>query len=328
MAVIGVLIFGFLIFAVVNQWEELQRRDIRFDPIWLLPASLLLLTSMVYTALGWDLVVRFLGYPLRPARAQMIWGQSLLARYVPGNVLYVVGRVMLVEREGVPRRIGLASMVYELVLQLSAAVIVASYFFITHPDLAGEPVRWAVLAVVPLALLSLSPPVFAPLSRRVLARFGREPLPVVLPMRGVAVMLAYYTAAWVLVGLGIFFVARSVVDLPLAELPVVGSAQAFAFCAAVLSVVVPSGIGVRDGAFAWAVKIAVDGSFAVGAAIAIAVRVMLTLVELVYVGAVSLVGHRAGVTDAAALEGDAVDELEGGQREDAAEQHPVAGQGG
>src|SRR5919108_4939172 len=97
---LGALIFAFLIFAVVDQWGELQRRNVRFDPLWLLPATALIGASMVFSALGWDLLVRFLGYPLRPARAQMIWGQSLLARYVPGNVLFVVGRVMLVEREG------------------------------------------------------------------------------------------------------------------------------------------------------------------------------------------------------------------------------------
>jgi hypothetical protein len=56
---------------------------------------------------------------------------------------------------------------------------------------------------------------------------------------------------------------------------------------------VPAGLGVRDAAFAWAVKVTVpSGSFGVGAAIAIAVRAAQTVAELIYVGSVSLVERR------------------------------------
>ena len=47
----------------------------------------------------------------RPGAGRL--GQPLLARYVPGSVLYVLGRVLLSERAGVPRRITIASIVYE-----------------------------------------------------------------------------------------------------------------------------------------------------------------------------------------------------------------------
>ena len=54
-----------------------------------------------------------------------------------------------------------------------------------------------------------------------------------------------------------------------------------------------SGLGVRDGAFAWAVKVALPGgSFALGAAIAIAARLAMTAVELAYVAAITLAGRR------------------------------------
>ena len=32
------LAFGFLLAVVVTQWRELQERDVRFEPVWLLPA--------------------------------------------------------------------------------------------------------------------------------------------------------------------------------------------------------------------------------------------------------------------------------------------------
>jgi uncharacterized membrane protein YbhN (UPF0104 family) len=106
-------------------------------------------------------------------------------------------------------------------------------------------------------------------------------------------MFAYYLAAWGVCGVGVFFVARSVHDFPISDLLTVGSAQAFGYVAALVTVVAPAGLGIRDAAFAWAVKAALpSNSFAVGAVIAIAVRAVLTITELVYVGTVTLIARR------------------------------------
>jgi glycosyltransferase 2 family protein len=290
---LALLIFGFLILTVVQQWGELQDKGVRFDLIWLLPAFGVLLVFYMLSALGWDLLLRLLGNRLNPVRAQVAWGQPLLARYVPGSVLYVLARLVLSERAGVPRRLTLASIVYEQALSAAAGTGIASYFLISHPDLQGQPLRWAVLIVVPVAITVLHPRVFGPLANWALRLFGREPLPATIPLRGILMMLGYYAMTWAVAGLGVFFVARSVHNFPISDLPVVGSAQAFGYVAALITLVAPAGLGVRDAAFAWAVKAALPShSFAVGAVIAIAVRAVLTVTELCYVGVVTMVGRR------------------------------------
>ncbi len=289
----ALIIFGFLVLTVANQWGELKEEGVRFDLIWLLPAFAVLLLFYLMSALGWDLLLRFLGNRLDPLRAQVAWGQPMLARYVPGSVLYVLARLVLSERAGVPRRLTLASIVYEQALGAAAATGIASYFLISHPDLQGQPWRWAVLLVVPAAITVLHPRVFGPLANRLLSAFGRDPLPATIPLRGILVMLAYYAITWSVCGVGVFFVARSVFDVSFSEIATVGSAQAFGYVAALVTLVAPAGLGVRDTAFAWAVKAALPGqSFAIGATIAIAVRAALTVTELCYVGLVTLIGRR------------------------------------
>lgn len=291
---ITVLIFGFLVLTVATQWSDLKDEGVNLDPIWLLPAFAVLPVFYVLGGFGWDLILRFLGYRLSFLQAQIAWGQPLLARYVPGSVLYVLGRLLLAERAGVPRRMTLGSIVYEQALSGASAVALSTYFLISHPDLQDEPLRWGVLAVVPAALIILHPRVFGPLSTKALSLFGREPLQATLPFGGVLAMFAYYAMNWCVVGLGVFFAANAVVEIPLSKLPTVGSAQALAFVAALISLVAPAGLGVRDAAFAGAVKVAVPGkTLAVGAAIAIAVRAVLTVVELLYVGAITLIAKRA-----------------------------------
>ena len=65
--------------------------------------------------------------------------------------------------------------------------------------------------------------------------------------------------------------------------------------AALATLVAPAGLGIRDAAFAWAFKVAAPGdSFAVASLIAIVVRGVQTVVEIVYVGVVTALGRREG----------------------------------
>jgi hypothetical protein len=292
---IAVVVFGFLVLTVVDQWAEIKDKGVHFHVLWLIPAFVILPVFYALNALGWDLILRFLGYPLGAGRAQVAWGQPLLARYVPGSVLYVLGRVLLSERAGVPRRLTIASIVYEQALQATSAIIVAAYFIITHPDLQGQPLRWAVLLLIPLAIALLHPRIFGPLANRVLRAFGRDPLPGAMSLGGVLAVLAFYTLNWGVIAVGIWCVARSVSTISASDILAVGSAQAFGYVAALVTLVAPAGLGIRDAAFAWAVKVATPGnSFAVASLIAIVVRGVLTVVEVLYVGIVTAMGRREG----------------------------------
>lgn len=292
---IAVLVFGFLVLTVVDQWAEIKDEGVHFHVFWLIPAFVVLPTFYALNALGWDLILRFLGYRLGVRRAQVAWGQPLLARYVPGSVLYVLGRVLLSERAGVPRRLTVASIVYEQALQATSAIVVAAYFLIAHPDLQDQPLRWAVLLLIPLLVGLLHPRVFGPLANRILRAFGREPLPEVMSLRGVASVLAFYTLNWGVIAVGIYCVARSVTTISPSEILVLGSAQAFGYVAALATLVAPAGLGIRDAAFAWAAKPATPGdSFAVASLIAIAVRGAMTVVEIGFVAVVTAMGRRDG----------------------------------
>jgi glycosyltransferase 2 family protein len=289
------VIFGFLILTVVSQWSEIQDKGVHFHVLWLIPAIVILLLYFTFGAVSWDLLLRCLGYRVGHGQAQVAWGQPILARYVPGSVLYVLGRVLLSERIGVPRRMTVASIAYEQAISATSAIIFAAYFFITHPDLEGQPLRFAFLLLIPAAITLLHPRVFGPLANRILRAFGREPLPALISMRDVIGLLFLYLLNWGVITVGTYCVARSVSNVSASDMLTVGSAQALGYVAALATLVAPAGLGVRDAVFAWAVKGAVPGgSFALGSLIAIAVRGVLTLVEVIYSAAVTALGRRQG----------------------------------
>ncbi len=287
---LAALIFGCLILFVARQWSKLPDFDWRFEPGWLTLSAACV--AGFYTLQGeyWRWIIASLGEHIdaRPARA--VWGKSLLARYVPTNVLMVVGRVVMAERYGVPKRVTLASVVYELGLAFGTAVMVGAYFVIELPDLQGHSGRFAVLVVVPLVLAGFHPRVFGPLANFALGKLGREPLPAVLPFGRVLQLCLAYTLTWGLIGLAVFAFASGLHPIDLSDLPYVAASYPVAFCVAVLTFVVPSGIGTRDAALATAMAAVLAGT--VATAIAVAFRIFQTLVELGYVATVSALERR------------------------------------
>jgi glycosyltransferase 2 family protein len=289
---IAALIFGSLVFFVVRQWSDLPDFDWHFQAGWLALAGVAVF--LFYAAQGelWRMIVHALGedhLEARPARA--IWGKSLLARYVPTNALMVVGRIVMAERAGVPKRVCLASIVYELGLGFGTAVIVGAYFVIELPDLQDQPARYAVLALIPVVLTALHPRVFFPLANLALGKLGREPLPRALPFGRVLQLALLYVGCWAIIGSGVYAFASALTPLDAGDYPYVAAAYPVAFCVAVLTFVVPSGLGTRDAALAIALK-AVMGS-TVATAIAVAFRIFQTLIELLYVGLVTWLARRA-----------------------------------
>ncbi|MGK2932806.1 MAG: lysylphosphatidylglycerol synthase domain-containing protein [Solirubrobacterales bacterium] len=289
------LIFAFLVFTVVSQWSELREKGVEFNLVWLLPAILAMLAYYTLSAGVWGLILKFMGSPVSPGETQKIWAQPLLVRYIPGSVLFILARVIMAEKVGVTRRVSTAGIVYEQAVSIAAALTIACYFLIAHPDLQDNPFRWIPLLVTPLLVLFLHPRIFGPLSTKALTALGREPLPKTMSFGGVLTIYVTYVALWCIMGLGVYFAARSVHFLDLSDLPIVAASQMIGFLAAVVSAVTPAGLGVRDAAFAWAVKTTLpSGDFGVGAVIAIAVRATQTVVELIYVGVVTLFARRSG----------------------------------
>ena len=278
------LIFAFLVFFVLRQWNNLPDFAWRFEPGWL--AVAVGAVAIFYAGQNeiWRHILRSLGETMDAEPARAVWGKSLIARYVPTNVLMLVGRMVMAERYGVAKRVTLASMIYELGLGVGTAVILGSYFVIELPDLADQPARYAVLALIPLVLAMLHPRVFEPLADFALRKLGREPLPRTLGFGQVLAYCAAFLTTWMLIGGGLVAFAAAVHPIDLSDAPYIAAAYPVAFCVAVLTFVVPSGLGTRDAALAIGMGAVLAST--VATAIAVGFRIFQTAIELAYVGLV------------------------------------------
>ena len=196
---------GLAVVAALNEVPDLEWR-----PAWVLLGFLGFVLYTLASGEIWRLLLAALGPSLRQRPAAAIWCSSALGRLLPTGLLVPIIRTAMAEPLGVPKRICLASVVYEQALALTAAVILGAYFIIDLPDLSGEPARFLVLLIPLVTLACLHPAVFRHVADLVLRRLGREELPVVLPISRSLEFIALYCLALVLGGVSLYALAQGV----------------------------------------------------------------------------------------------------------------------
>lgn len=276
----GLLIVVAIALAVVSQATRATHIHWHLRPGWLLASLVALVLFQAAHAELWTRMLRALRAPIPRPRAWAIWSATLLARYIPGNLLLAAARTALAEREGVPKRTTLSTVVYEVALGLTGALIVSCYVIIAAPDVGGAAARFLVVILPIVALVAVHPRVFRPAATWVLAKLGRPAPGATLPMRAVLALAAGYAASFVLAGLAIYAFARGIRPVGTHDLPLIVASYAAGFAASVVAVILPGGIGARETVMVLVLSSPLGVRPAV--AVAIGTRILQIGVELTY----------------------------------------------
>jgi glycosyltransferase 2 family protein len=250
--------------------------------------------------LGWMWILREWGvrlsYPVA-LRAEMV---SMLAKYIPGGIWTPAARVVAARRAGVTdAALVTSSMLLEAGLSAVAGVIVFVLGLAFVDDVKAPLVPLIAFGAV-IAIL-VQPRVFRPLAHRVLRRLGyKQELPN-MRSRTLSALLVFYAGTWVIGGVALWMMLRSVGAHPeAASIVFLGGVSAVGAIVAVLVVFAPSGLGAREASmYGLMLAVATPGQ-ALGA-VALN-RLALTGVELLLllVGGVFLRNARRGLDPAEA----------------------------
>jgi uncharacterized membrane protein YbhN (UPF0104 family) len=276
--------------AVVAAVGDFPSVDWRFRPAALVLAILTFSLYLLGSGEIWRRLLRTLGPELPPLKGDTIWFASCLGRYVPTALLLPMLRMAMAEREGVAKRITLASVAYELALFFTASVIIGAYFVITLPTLDGVWQRYLVLVLPVLALVAVHPRVFHPLADLALKRMGRAPLPLSLPAMRTLEFVGLYAVACLMAGISVYFLAQSIFPVGAENLPTVVSSYAVANTVAILAFVLPGGLGAREVSMAAALAPVMPTAPAI--AIAVLSRILQVALEVLFASAGILLRRR------------------------------------
>lgn len=279
------IVLAAVAYALLRNWEDVagHLRDVS-------AASLLLalgfaMLSPICTMLGWRVLLADLGSPLPrgPAAGMFFVGQ--LGKYVPGSVWSVVAQAEMGARLHIPRSRTAVTSLVSMALAALTGLVVGLPVVPVAVELPGAlDALWA-LALVPLVLLLLHPAVLNRLVGLGLRLLRRGPLEHSISGSAVVRAFGWFLLAWMAAGAQLFVLARDVVPGADTSLLVVLSVCGFALASAVgmLSIVVPAGLGIREGVLALLLSTAMP--ILAATAIAVIVRFLTTIADLLWAGA-------------------------------------------
>ncbi|MGO4260001.1 lysylphosphatidylglycerol synthase domain-containing protein [Lysobacter sp. TAB13] len=276
-------ILGLIALALVV-WQAWTRQD-QWLPLWrqlgaldLLAVLLLCLSMQVLFGLGWHVFARGRFVAEHILGDQLRWGQSLLAKYLPGKIWQGVARGMLYADE---RGVGdtFALFVREQLLSLGISALIAA---VAAPAALPADLRLMFqLAFVAFAVVLTAIAVWACVPDFIASRLPRS----LAGWNAARPAMATIAKVWLLQFAGYlamcaaFAVLVNGFGLRLGWLQL-AAALCFAGLAGVAAILVPAGLGVREAGLFWCLSPLIGAGNA--AMLALAWRVAITFAEAAF----------------------------------------------
>jgi len=115
-------------------------------------------------ALGWSYILRVMGQRVPHPRVLRIYYLSELAKYIPGKIWTAVGRIIMLQKEDVPKVVTAASVGAMLIILAVSGGLTVLLTLPAWPSLDVETHTRMLylLLILPIGLLILHPRIFEP----------------------------------------------------------------------------------------------------------------------------------------------------------------------
>jgi uncharacterized membrane protein YbhN (UPF0104 family) len=262
---------------------------------WFLALSMIMTVGGgLLVALGWGFILRALGQKILHGEILRIYYLSELAKYVPGKIWTAVGRVMMLEKKGVPRLITIASVGVMLIILAVSGVLVSLATLPLWPSLevAGDS-RLVILlvALVPIGLAALHPRIFQPVLNWFLRKVEHVEAKVNLRYSSILLLVLYWCGLWVIKGTATYFLLTILPDEIFAAhpLPAYGwllfsGIMAVSWILGTISPFTPAGLGIAE----LSIVVLLESLFSIpvgyGTIFAVFIRIWSVVAELICVG--------------------------------------------
>ncbi|WP_295693461.1 lysylphosphatidylglycerol synthase domain-containing protein [Lapillicoccus sp.] len=277
---VALLVLAVVVLGVARSWSQISVDLTRVDIGSLALSTLFAAVGTLLTMLGWRVLLTDLGSPLHLAPAAGVFFVGQLGKYLPGSVWSVVAQADMASRLGVPRRrtgvVGLVAIGLSIVTGLLVGLPAVPHLIRT----GGAPLSAALLVSLVVLLVLCWP---ATLNRVValgLRVLRREPLERELSTRAVLLTVGLYILAWLCFGGHLLVLARAVGGTGAGAGLTTAALTGYALSGSLgtLTVILPAGLGAREGLLTLVLGSALSTPGA--AAVAILSRFVVTVVDV------------------------------------------------
>jgi glycosyltransferase 2 family protein len=275
-------------YGLVSQWPQVHAALVRLDGWDVAGAAVSAIAGLGCMMLAWRALLADLGSPLPLPAAIRVLFVGQLGKYVPGAVWAVAAQVELARDYAVPRRRSATASLVSMAVTLVVGLVAAG---VTLPLVSAHAVRqyWWVLAVTPLVVVCLYPPVIKFGLDRVLRMLRRAPLEGSVGRGGMARALGWTTLGWLLYGAHAWFLISVFAGKSGHTFALSLGAYALAWAVGFLIIFFPGGIGPREIALIAVLAPVMPSASAL--VVALVSRVVMTVGDLAWAGAGLAIGR-------------------------------------
>lgn len=246
-ALFVLVVFFFLGRALYLNWNKLDFDFGSINYLYLAFSLLLFIVALLGYALCWNESLRFLGHKLPARRAVKVWYWSQVARYIPGSVWSIFGRIYLGGKEQISKGKVIASIAIETSMLIISSILVFTLSLPFSNSIIGLKTYWPYFVVGSAFFIFLYPPFFNKITDFFVHRIDKKTdFSMQLPFSEIIKLLFYYALVWVIFGLAFFFTINSFKDVGLALIPVFIGIFALSWVLGFLFVIAPGGLGARE----------------------------------------------------------------------------------
>lgn len=264
--IVSWLVYGSIVFFLILYFSrhasEIGQIFTNIRLKWLAPLIMLLILKTFFQALLWSILMRTMGCYLPLNYLLAVWHQSLIGKYVPGSIWMVVGRIYTLQQAGVSSKVAIYSTGLEQIVVLASGVLVVlltpAIFELAHlPSSIG-------LVFAPFVMIILFPHLLGEIIWRIGIRRFDLRISSGPPPKAMALFFAGHTFCWFISGICVLIMVRLFGIEPLGiNIVNAPSIAATGFVIGYLSLLTPSGIGVREGIFTFLLSLYIPLSTAI-----------------------------------------------------------------
>ncbi|GAA5033849.1 lysylphosphatidylglycerol synthase transmembrane domain-containing protein [Terrabacter aeriphilus] len=277
---IALVTLAAVVYAVARNWADVSVHLSKVSWKTFAASGLAAVAGTWLTMIGWKTLLRDLGSDLHLAPASGVYFVGQLGKYLPGSLWSVLVQADIASHLKVPRRRTAVTGLLALGLALLTGLLVglpAASFLLTRESSGFD---WWLLLGIPILVVLCVPRLLNAIIDRMLRTMRREPLEQGLSTGAVIRAVVVFLLVWVCFGVHTLLLARAVAgegmhpDLTVASM----TGYALSVSLGMLTIVLPAGLGAREGLLTLILSTAMPTPAA--AAVAIMSRFLVTIVDV------------------------------------------------
>lgn len=249
-----IVIIAYLSKKLYLSWSEIPFETISFNYKFLILSFVGLFFSFLCALTSWQIILFSLGAKIGFKKSWWVITGSYLAKYIPGHVWSIGGRMYLCKKEGISEKISGAGMLLEMISLLLAALLASLLYIPSIISKGFSSWMLVLLSFIPISLIMLFTPLLNIILKLTARYVFKKEISLEIKKSWLGLNLLIYVINVVVQGVAFFLLILSIFPLPVGNLPAVIGLYNGAWAAGFLSFITPGGLGVREGAVALLLK--------------------------------------------------------------------------